>query len=153
MGLGNNSLGYNLQLQHYDHQKVSKERFTVYCREIINSGRNYSWQQMVQYLTDNLGFWKYVPVNDNDTAELERIYDKAITHNEGTDTHTLYKTFDQFTETVYHILDKATGINWTSHAHTGGLVPVYAIGVGAEKFTGFNDNIDIPTKIMEAAAK
>ncbi len=153
MGLGNNSLGYNLQLQHYDRQKVSKERFTVYCREIINSGRNYSWQQMVQYLTDNLGFWKYVPVNDNDTAELERIYDKAITHNEGTDTHTLYKTFDQFTETVYHILDKATGINWTSHAHTGGLVPVYAIGVGAEKFTGFNDNIDIPTKIMEAAAK
>ena len=27
MGLGNNSLGYNLQLKHYDHQRISKGAF------------------------------------------------------------------------------------------------------------------------------
>ncbi len=151
MGLGNNSLGYNLQLKHYDHQRISKERFTVYCRDIIKSGKSYSWDEMKGFLTDKLGFWAYVPVSDKDTERLQAIYDKAITRNEGTDNHTLYKTFDQFTEAVYDVLDKATGIGWTSNKHTAGLVPVYAVGVGAERFATFNDNTQIPHKILEAA--
>lgn len=150
MGLGNNALGYKIDLKHYDRQRVSKERFTVYCRDIIKSGKTYSWEEMKDYLTRMLGFWDGVPVSDKDTERLRKIFDKAITRNEGTDNHTLYKTFDQFTETVYHILDKATGIGWTSNNHTAGLVPVYAIGVGAERFAGFNDNIMIPSKIMES---
>lgn len=150
MGLGNNALGYKIDLKHYDRQRVSKERFTVYCRDIIKSGKPYSWEEMKDYLTRMLGFWDGVPVSDKDTERLRKIFDKAITRNEGTDNHTLYKTFDQFTETVYHILDKATGIGWTSNNHTAGLVPVYAIGVGAERFAGFNDNIMIPSKIMES---
>ncbi|WP_295729560.1 alkaline phosphatase [uncultured Muribaculum sp.] len=151
MGLGNNALGYNIDLRHYDRQRVSKERFTVYCRDIIKSGKPYSWEEMKDYLSLMLGFWDGVPVSDKDTERLRKIFDKAITRNEGTDNHTLYKTFDQFTETVYHILDKATGIGWTSNNHTAGLVPVYAIGVGAERFAGFNDNTMIPSKIMESA--
>ena len=131
---------------------MSKERFTVYCRDIIKSGKPYSWEQMKDYLTWMLGFWEHVPVSDDDTARLHKIFDKAITRNEGTDNHTLYKTFDQFTETVYHILDKATGIGWTSNNHTAGLVPVYAVGVGAERFASFNDNTDIPAKILKAAS-
>ncbi len=151
MGLGNNA-NSKLQLQYYDRQRVSKERFTVYCRDIIKSGKPYSWEQMKDYLTWMLGFWEHVPVSDDDTARLHKIFDKAITRNEGTDNHTLYKTFDQFTETVYHILDKATGIGWTSNNHTAGLVPVYAVGVGAERFASFNDNTDIPAKILKAAS-
>lgn len=42
-----------------------------------------------------------------------------------------------------------TGLGWTTGGHTGGLVPVYAVGVGAEKFSSFNDNTDIPKIIME----
>ena len=42
-------------------------------------------------------------------------------------------------------------VGWTSGAHTAGLVAVYAIGVGAEKFMGHNDNADIPMKIAEIA--
>ena len=33
--------------------------------------------------------------------------------------------------------------------HTGIMVPVYAFGPGAEKFTGFMDNTDIPNRIKE----
>jgi alkaline phosphatase len=39
-------------------------------------------------------------------------------------------------------------IGWTTSAHTGGPVPVYAIGKGAEKFTGRIDNTDIKGKIL-----
>lgn len=39
-------------------------------------------------------------------------------------------------------------IGWTNNDHTGGPVPVYAIGKGAEKFNGRMDNTDIKGKIL-----
>lgn len=39
-------------------------------------------------------------------------------------------------------------IGWTTTDHTGGAVPVYAIGKGAEKFAGRIDNTDIKGKIL-----
>lgn len=39
-----------------------------------------------------------------------------------------------------HVLE--CGIGWTSHHHTGGPVPVYAIGKGSEKIHGRMDNTD-----------
>lgn len=39
-------------------------------------------------------------------------------------------------------------IGWTTGDHTGGPVPVYAIGKGAEKFAGRMDNTDIKGKIL-----
>ena len=45
-------------------------------------------------------------------------------------------------------LNKAGLIGWTTGDHTGGAVPVYAIGKGAEKFSGRYDNTDIKGKIL-----
>lgn len=45
-------------------------------------------------------------------------------------------------------LNKAGLIGWTTGDHTGGAVPVYAIGKGAEKFSGRIDNTDIKNKIL-----
>ena len=45
-------------------------------------------------------------------------------------------------------LNKKCSIGWTSVKHAGGAVPVYAIGAGAEKFTGRIDNTDIKGKIL-----
>ncbi len=38
-------------------------------------------------------------------------------------------------------------VGWTTSSHTGGPVPVWALGVGSEKFAGRQDNTDIPKKI------
>lgn len=45
-------------------------------------------------------------------------------------------------------LSDECSIGWTSRSHTGGHVPIYAIGVGAEKFNGSMDNTDIKGKIL-----
>ena len=45
-------------------------------------------------------------------------------------------------------LNKAGLIGWTTGDHTGGAVPVYAIGKGAEKFGGRYENTDIKNKIL-----
>lgn len=45
-------------------------------------------------------------------------------------------------------LNKSCSIGWTTGSHTGGPVPVYAIGKGAEKFIGRCDNTEIKGKIL-----
>ena len=47
-------------------------------------------------------------------------------------------------------LNRAARVGWTTGSHSGGPVPVWAIGVGSEKFAGRQDNTDIPKKICEA---
>ena len=44
--------------------------------------------------------------------------------------------------------NKECSIGWTNRSHTGGAVPVFAVGVGAEKFNGRMDNTDIKGKIL-----
>lgn len=45
--------------------------------------------------------------------------------------------------------NREAGIDWTSGAHTALPVPVFSIGCGAENFTGFYDNTDIPKRIIK----
>lgn len=44
--------------------------------------------------------------------------------------------------------NEASHIGWTTSYHTGGAVPVFSIGKGAEKFMGRIDNTDIKGKIL-----
>ena len=45
-------------------------------------------------------------------------------------------------------LNEKALIGWTTGGHTGEPVPVYAVGVGSEKFSGRIDNTDIKGKIL-----
>ena len=45
-------------------------------------------------------------------------------------------------------LNKKCSIGWTTVKHAGGAVPVFAVGAGAEKFTGRIDNTEIMGKIL-----
>ncbi len=46
-------------------------------------------------------------------------------------------------------LSEDANIGWTTFSHTGGAVPVFAIGVGAENFSGRMDNTDLPKRIVK----
>lgn len=63
-----------------------------------------------------------------------------------------YGAYDPFTVTITHILNNKAGIDWTTYAHTGVPVPVFAIGQGEDLFSGYYDNTDIAKKIIEIAA-
>ena len=49
--------------------------------------------------------------------------------------------------TIGEIISAHALIGWTTHTHTGIMVPVFAEGPGAEMFTGVMDNTDIPKMI------
>ena len=60
-----------------------------------------------------------------------------------------YDEHEPFQVTVTQILNNRAGLGWTTTAHTGLPVGVYASGTGASNFTGFYDNTDISKKILE----
>jgi alkaline phosphatase len=45
-------------------------------------------------------------------------------------------------------LNQECSIGWTTGSHTGGPVPVFAVGKGAEKFAGRMDNTEFKVKIL-----
>lgn len=151
MGLGNNEVGYNLHLGYIDSQRVSKDTFTEYCRALAASGSRCDWNGMRAYLQDKMGFWDTVPVTEEQEQRLAGLFNEYFNHDDTSVNKTLYNSFDRFTEEVYRIMDSLTGLGFTTNGHSGTLVPVYAIGAGAEEFIPLNDNTDIPARIRRIA--
>ena len=61
--------------------------------------------------------------------------------------YVLYGSYEPLTVTITHILNNKSGISFSSYAHTGLPVEVFAMGVGQEQFGGYYDNTDIFNKM------
>lgn len=152
MSVGNNTTGYSVQLDKIAGQKVSKDEFSAICRAILDSHQPFSWTDMQALLAEKLGVGHTVELSDEDMQELHRIFNEVFEKREkGLDQKTLYSSFDGFTNTVFGMINARAGIGWTTGHHTGMPVPVYAIGVGADRFSQMNDNTDLPKKILSIA--
>lgn len=150
MTVGNKALSYNARPEYFDYQKISKEAFGNYCQKLVESGNIPTWDEMKKFLTDNFGFWAVVPVDEKNTELLKTEFDNMV-NKVGADEKTLYASFNTFAVTVYRLFNDAAGIGFTTTSHTGNPVPVFAIGSGADKFTGVNNNTEIPATIYELA--
>ena len=63
-------------------------------------------------------------------------------------TYLLYGGYEPLSVKITHILNRKAGIGWTSYAHTGIPVPIFAKGLGSELFAGYYDNTDVAWKTM-----
>lgn len=149
LAIGSAFTGYDMQPQYIDYQRISKDRFNEECRTILRSRRVFTWEDMQQMLKEQLGFWGGVPVNEKQTASLKEKFTKTFELRNSEDQKTLYQNFNEFSTEVFHIFNEICGIGWTTYNHSGNYVPVYAIGVDADKFAGIHDNINIPDIIRE----
>ena len=61
----------------------------------------------------------------------------------------LYGTYEPLSVTITHILNNKSGIDFTSYAHTGLPVAVFAEGVGQDMFAGYYDNTQIYKSLAE----
>jgi alkaline phosphatase len=90
---------------------------------------------------------------DLDAYQQERLEDAYLMSMAGANGNStaknavLYGNYEPIIVTITHVLNERASIGWTSYAHTGVPVPVYAQGRGAEHFSGFYDNTDIAKKI------
>lgn len=149
LAIGSIFTGYNTQPQYIDYQKISKDRFNDECMEILGSNKTFTWTEMKEMLEKQLGFWNGVPLTEKQTANLEEKFNKTFEMRNSENQKTLYKNFDEFSTAVFNTFNEICGIGWVTYNHTGNYVPVYAIGVEAEKFAGIHDNTNIPEIIRE----
>lgn len=134
-----------------DFQRISKDRFSDYCKARYKEGDNFTWPMMRSFLEENLGFFGKISISDKEEAKLRADFEKVIHQGKGSDEKTLYNDFNRFAVDVYDLFNIKLGIGWTTSSHTGNPVPVYAIGVGAEAFGHNIDNTEIPMLILKAA--
>ncbi len=149
MTTGNSFLHYDANLGMADSQRVSKEQFDRYCRSLLDDPlADLSWAAMKQYLSDRLGLWNTVPVSKKQEKSLKEKYDQTFELRHSADQKTLYANFNAFAAEVYRVWNDAAGIGFVTTHHTGNPVPVFALGVGAERFSKVNDNTEIPAIIL-----
>ncbi len=149
MTIGNPFLGYNARLHMIDYQKASKEAFQERLKAMAKDRRQYTWDDMKEILTETFGFWQGVPVNEKQENALKTKFDDMMAQRNSGDQKTLYATFNGFVAEVFKVFNDAAGIGFVATSHTGNPVPVFAVGVGADRFKNLNNNIEIPEKILQ----
>jgi len=101
------------------------------------------------FLTYQIGLTN---LTDHDKSRLEAALAASMMdpkkRNTDENSRLLYGSYEPFSVTVTHILNQKAGIGWTTYAHTGIAVPVFAQGVGGSLFQGYYDNTDIAKKMM-----
>lgn len=150
MSLGNNSTGCNANMEYVQYLRTSKDRFSEYCKNLLDSNKTYSWNEMKSFLSEYLGFWARIPISADDESMLESSFSKNFSSRDGKDQETLYKSYNEFAVNVYSIIDKICGFGWTSKTHTGNPVGLYSIGCKSDRFKTVKDNTNIPMLIKES---
>ncbi|MGL4293906.1 MAG: alkaline phosphatase [Bacteroidales bacterium] len=141
--VGTHSSAYKADLSYGQYQRVSQIKFSKTLTKMMLNGKEISWPEMKQMLQDKLGFWDGIPISLTEEGRLMAAYEKAFVKKEGKTTQTLYNSFDEFTREAFSIIADKMAMGWTTWSHTGNPVPFFAIGAGADKYTGVIDNSEI----------
>lgn len=165
MSIGYSKTGYNTAFQILDAQKMSYVAFDSLVEEMIAANSNLTFEEMLPVIKENFGLMISTDIDVSKEEnrllvltdyELERLKagfeetmksaDNRISNEE---TQLLYGAYNPLSVSLTHLLNNKAGIGWTSYAHTGTPVAIHAMGVGAEAFNGYYDNVDVFNKLVE----
>ena len=144
--------GYQLNLDKLRGQKISVGRFSRDLKRTLKAinPNEFTWEYARNLLRKNFGIWDVIEPKASDIESIRAAYDKLAAALVSGDSK-LSNEINDFTYAAAHTCDRASGIGWQSGSHSNGYVGVYAIGAGADQFTGRFDNTQIPLRIMKAA--
>lgn len=144
LALANKSMGYRIEPQYLRYPSMSKDRFKDQCKALARSRMVIDWPYMKQMLTDNLNLFNDIEVSEADEQTLQEMFALVLDNRSKGDMDALDKSFNKFADEVFDVINRAAGIGWTTHDHSGAVVPVFAIGVGSELFAPLHDNTELP---------
>lgn len=110
-----------------------------------------TWDAAKTIISDALGLWEDVKVDYKEEYELRDIFEMTVARGVSSTERTLYAANDRLAGAAIKLLAKKAGMQQVKYGHTGGQVPLFAIGVGAEKIAACRDNTDIPKTIRKVA--
>ena len=94
------------------------------------------------------GLYGAVEVSETEDVALQEAYLNMMRKQETI--KTLYEDINALAGKALQLLNDKAGIGWVKDGHTATAVPIFAIGVGAEHFTGWHDNSEIAPLIYNA---
>ena len=150
MGLGIGK--YELHLKSLLNQKQSQDLLSKAITDLRkDKAGKASWNEIKDLLTEKMGFWKELPLTWEQEKMLRDEYEQSFVKNKVVFEESLYARTEPLAATARKVMSQIAMVGWTSSSHTAGYVPVFAIGAGADLFTGKMDNTEIPKRIAKAA--
>lgn len=143
---------YRLNLKALDNQKMSESGFT----KVLNALRkkynnNVPWEAVKTALKENFGFWDEIKLSEKQEERLVNVYENTLKGQNAKMEKSEYARDEALAAEAKRIVSEIALIGWTSGGHSAGYVPVFAIGAGAENFSGRLDNTQIPALIAKSA--
>ena len=150
MGLGIGK--YELHLKSLLKQKQSQDLLSKAITDLRkDKAGKASWNEIKDLLTEKMGFWKELPLTWEQEKMLRDEYEQSFVKNKVVFEESLYARTEPLAAAARKVMSQIAMVGWTSSSHTAGYVPVFAIGAGADLFTGKMDNTEIPKRIAKAA--
>ena len=147
MALGNRYGEFELQL--LANQKCSSDKLSARLSALHQEqGEALAWEQVKSVLAELTGLYGAVEVNEKEDVALQEAYQNMMSKKESI--KTLYEDINALAGKALHMLNDKAGIGWTTGGHTATAVPIFAIGVGAERFTGWHDNSELAPLIYQS---
>lgn len=150
MGLGIGK--YELHLKSLLNQKQSQDLLSKAITDLRkDKAGKASLNEIKDLLTEKMGFWKELPLTWEQEKMLRDEYEQSFVKNKVVFEESLYARTEPLAAAARKVMSQIAMVGWTSSSHTAGYVPVFAIGAGADLFTGKMDNTEIPKRIAKAA--
>lgn len=148
LGTGINELNFKV----LKNQKVSEIGFSMVLNNLRDSsGDNVKWEDVKYLLKKNFGFWDKIALTQEQESRLYTCFEKTFKNGSNKLEKSEYFQNEPLAGEAKRIINEIALAGWSTGGHSAGYVPVFAIGVGADKFQGRLDNTEIPIKIAEAA--
>ncbi|MDO9634283.1 MAG: alkaline phosphatase [Paludibacter sp.] len=140
--------GTVLNLQVLSNQKASLGKLSGLINELhVEYPAGVSWNHVIELLKEQMGFWNEIPISKGDEVKLKTSYEDTFVTKTSKKIKTSYSVDEPLAKLAVEIINKHANLGWTTNNHSGAAVPVFAIGAGADEFTGMMENTDIPKKL------
>ena len=149
--LANPTYHYNIEPKYLAYPSMSKDKFIAEEKAMLRSRMVIGWDDMKQLLSDKLGFYGPIAINDEQNKQLEDGFEAVLKARAEGNLDVMNRLAGDFAEDVYKVISSVSGTGWTTHDHSGLPVPVFAVGVDAQRFSQMQDNTDIPKTIISIA--
>lgn len=149
LSLGNGL--YELRLENLRYETMSIAKLGKELHKLHDKlGDKYNLEAVKNFLKENFGFWGPIQLNEGQEKNLETAFNN-IMEGKGKDNESLYQKDDELATAVRIIVQDQSLLHWGHGSHSGGYAPTFAIGVGAENFSGRMDNTDVPKRMAKVA--
>ena len=150
MALGAEKTSYESYFQLLQYQKVSYDMFNSIVADFqkMKTGKKKKDRKLLlDLVAENFGLGTEIQITEAEEEKILNAFKKSVKKSKNN--KRTYGDFSAFTGTLIRMMSEKSGVGWTTFGHTGINVPIYAIGPGAEKFSGVIDNTEIPEIMMQ----